>query len=163
VPIDEQSGRTVGPLEPVTTPSPYVAHLTFSSDGHHLAYTSMAIAENIHKAAFDPVSETVTGEPIAVTRGSQTWSLPDPSPVDDRLAFISTREHEDLFVSRSDGSGLVQLTNDAAGERFPRWSPDGRRIAYFSNRSGRNQIWVVNPDGSGLRQLTDYVEGVGLD
>ena len=162
IPIDEQSGKALGPLEPITTPSPYVAHLTFSADGHHLAYSSMAITENIHKAAFDPASATVTGEPIAITRGSKTWSLPDPSPVDDRLVFISTREHEDLFVSGSDGSRLVQLTNDAAQERFPRWSPDGRRIAYSSNRGGSSQIWAVNPDGSGLQQLTDYVEGVGL-
>jgi serine/threonine protein kinase len=158
--IDEQSGKTLGPLEQVTTPSPYVAHLSFSADGRHLAYASMAITENIHKAAFDPASGTVTGEPIAVTRGSKTWSLPDPSPVDDRLVFISTREHEDLFVSHSDGSGLIQLTNDAAHERFPRWSPDGRRIAYHSNRGGRNQIWVVNADGSGLQRITE--NSIGL-
>jgi TolB protein len=38
VPIDELSGKTLGPLEQVTTPSPYVAHLSFSADGRHLAY-----------------------------------------------------------------------------------------------------------------------------
>ncbi|MBI2835885.1 MAG: PD40 domain-containing protein [Acidobacteria bacterium] len=38
---------------------------------------------------------------------------------------------------------------------MPRWSPDGRRIAFFSNRSGAQNIWVVDADGSGLGQLTD--------
>ena len=40
VPIDEQSGRTLGPPEAITTPSPYVAHLSFSADGRRLVYAS---------------------------------------------------------------------------------------------------------------------------
>jgi dipeptidyl aminopeptidase/acylaminoacyl peptidase len=58
------------------------------------------------------------------------------------------------MVGRTDGSGLRQLTNDAAKDREPQWSPDGRRIAFYSNRSGQWEIWAINPDGSGLKQLT---------
>jgi dipeptidyl aminopeptidase/acylaminoacyl peptidase len=36
-----------------------------------------------------------------------------------------------------------------------RWSPDGERIAFFSNRSGSYEIWTIKPDGSELRQITD--------
>src|SRR5262245_22581598 len=35
------------------------------------------------------------------------------------------------------------------------WSPDGKRIAFHSDRSGRYEAWAVQPDGSGLTQLTD--------
>jgi WD40 repeat protein len=35
------------------------------------------------------------------------------------------------------------------------WSPDGSRIAFFSTRSGRYQIWSVSADGSGLRQISE--------
>jgi Tol biopolymer transport system component len=37
----------------------------------------------------------------------------------------------------------------------PRWSPDASRIAFYSNRSGKYEIWSVKPDGSDLERLTD--------
>jgi TolB protein len=75
------------------------------------------------------------------------------------LVFTSIREQEDVFISRSDGSGLRQLTNDPANDRRPTWSPDGKQIAFDSTRSGSYQVWTINPDGSGLQQLTEYVSG----
>jgi Tol biopolymer transport system component len=62
---------------------------------------------------------------------------------------------EDIFVVRTNGTGRRQLTNDFHKDRCPRWSPDGERIAFYSNRSGSNEIWTINPDGSGLQQLTE--------
>src|SRR5262249_9074516 len=42
------------------------------------------------------------------------------------------------------------------GARFPRISPDGQRVAFFSGRSGNPQVWEIHVDGSGLKQLTDF-------
>ncbi len=39
-------------------------------------------------------------------------------------------------------------------DELPSWFPDGRALAFQSNRSGSMQIWVVNADGTGARQLT---------
>ena len=62
---------------------------------------------------------------------------------------------EDLFLVRSDGTGLRKLTDDPHRDRGPSWSPDGKRIAFYSNRdAGKYEIWLINPDGSGLTQLT---------
>jgi Tol biopolymer transport system component len=44
--------------------------------------------------------------------------------------------------------------NDQFRERGARWSPDGNSIAFHSDRDGKFQIWMVNADGSGLRQIT---------
>jgi len=63
-------------------------------------------------------------------------------------------KQEDLFIIRKDGTGLRQLTDDNYKDRTPRWSPDGRRIAFYSDRSGMWQAWTINPDGSGLQQIT---------
>lgn len=58
----------------------------------------------------------------------------------------------------ADGENLRQLTDDVLNDRFPRWSPDGTRSVFYSNRSGSYEIWTVNHDGSGLRQLTKHPE-----
>jgi Tol biopolymer transport system component len=60
----------------------------------------------------------------------------------------------DLYISRVDGTGLRQVTGDAAIDRVPRWSPDGRWIAFFSTRSGSLEVWKIRPDGSDLQQVT---------
>jgi TolB protein len=39
-------------------------------------------------------------------------------------------------------------------DEVPSWFPDGSRITFQSNRSGRVDVWVMNADGSGARQLT---------
>jgi dipeptidyl aminopeptidase/acylaminoacyl peptidase len=47
-----------------------------------------------------------------------------------------------------------QLTNTTKKDRHPRWSPDGKHILFESNRSGENQLWVIDPSGGEARQLT---------
>jgi TolB protein len=54
---------------------------------------------------------------------------------------------------RRDGSGVRRLTFDGSYNTSPNWSPKGDRIV-FSGRRGANQILTINPDGTGLTQLT---------
>ena len=55
----------------------------------------------------------------------------------------------------ADGSGQTRLTDNEAWDSRPSWSPDGRRIAFHSNRDGDYEIYVMNADGSGQTRLTD--------
>ena len=64
----------------------------------------------------------------------------------------------DIFVVSSKGGPSRGLTKRAARDDTPRWSRDGQLIAFISDHSGSNQIWLVSPDGDGLHQLT-RVEG----
>ncbi|MFY9558375.1 MAG: winged helix-turn-helix domain-containing protein, partial [Blastocatellia bacterium] len=52
-------------------------------------------------------------------------------------------------------STLVRLTNNNARDGVPVWSPDGSTIAFWSNRDGKNEIYVMDPDGSNVRRLTN--------
>jgi|RhiMetdeSRZDD1v2_1073273.scaffolds.fasta_scaffold05345_8 Tol biopolymer transport system component len=61
----------------------------------------------------------------------------------------------DIFSISSTGAGLVQLTNHPAGDQGPAVSPDGKKIAFESERSGGYDIYVMNADGSGLVRLTN--------
>jgi len=47
------------------------------------------------------------------------------------------------------------LTDDSARDRRPTFSPDGSGIAFYSNRSGKYEVWTIRPDGSEQVSLTD--------
>ncbi len=52
-------------------------------------------------------------------------------------------------------STLVRLTNNNAWDAGPAWSPDGKRIAFCSNRDGKSEIYMMNSDGSDVKRLTN--------
>lgn len=72
------------------------------------------------------------------------------------MAFTSTRhsEHAEIYLQRVDGLSVVQLTNDISDEAGPAFSPDGRRLAFASNRSGSWDIYVMDIDGRNIVQVT---------
>ena len=154
VPIDEASGRPLGQPEPLTVPSRFVGHISVSADGSRIAYCSNELEQNVQRITMDPASEKILPEPEWVTTGSQPWGGLDVAPDGQSIVLYSIRSQEDVFVARADGTGLRQLTNDAANDRYPKWSPDGRRIVFYSNRAGGWEAWMINVDGSGLTQLT---------
>lgn len=66
--------------------------------------------------------------------------------------------NSEVFVAAVDGSDEVNLSKNAAFDGWPAWSPDGRTIAFASNRTGparTGQIWLVEADGMGLHRVTD--------
>jgi Tol biopolymer transport system component len=86
-------------------------------------------------------------------------------PSGDRLLFNSDSQGEppdvpDLYAMNLDGSDLVQIidVNDVA-DYAGVVSPDGTQIAFTSDRTGREEIFVANVDGSGVTQLTDEADG----
>ncbi|PYQ66730.1 MAG: hypothetical protein DMF54_06910 [Acidobacteria bacterium] len=153
-PIDEKTGKILGDPEPVTAPSRWCGNLSIARDGRHLLYASFEETSTVRRVSFDPVSERVAGKPVSILSGSLLVREIGPSPDGKWVAFSSRGVQEDIFVISSDGSSLRQLTNDAAKDRGANWSADGKRIAYYSLRTGRFECWSVNPDGSGSTQLT---------
>ncbi|MGH9752173.1 MAG: protein kinase domain-containing protein [Blastocatellia bacterium] len=156
VAIDEQTGEALGNLEQVRTPSAYSQHFSLSRDGRSLAYVERNTQKNLRRVAFDPERGLAVGESNWVIKGSRWVVDPDLSPDEAWLICSSGGdEQEDLFLINSDGAGARrQLTNDASRDRGPRWAPDGKRIAFYSDRGGTWEIWTINNDGSGLRRLT---------
>lgn len=156
VPIEELSGKVAGEPEPVTMPSSYSQHISFSRDGQHIAYVRVANRRNIRRVNFDPQSEQLIGELTWITEGDKRMGSPDFSPDGQLVTFDSQGEkQEDIFVANADGSGLRLLTDDLYRDRGPRWSADGKHIAFYSDRGGKYEIWIVKSDGTGLRQLTN--------
>jgi uncharacterized repeat protein (TIGR01451 family) len=78
-------------------------------------------------------------------------SDPAWSPDGSKVAFVSTRSGQtDIWVVGQDGTGLRQITRDAAVESSPTWSRDGGQLAFSSTREKPNgRIYRISSDGSG--------------
>ena len=159
--IDEASGKTLGQAEPVTAGVGTDAQwLSIARDGRHLAYVSNVEKKRLEKVAFDPVRSVAVDQPVSLFEGSIKVDHPDPSPDGEWLAVQVWDKRGNIGVARTDGTSLRKLTDDGSRDCLPHWSPDGKRISFWSNRGGTNQIWSIQPDGSGLQQLTDASQDV---
>ncbi|UCG15597.1 MAG: PD40 domain-containing protein [Phycisphaerales bacterium] len=81
---------------------------------------------------------------------------PNVDPTGERMVFASTRHtiRPDLYVKNVDGTAVTQLTADPSSDVQPAFSPDGRRVAFASDRAGNWDIWVVGVDGTQPTQIT---------
>jgi Tol biopolymer transport system component len=189
------SDRSGGP-QPLAEPLVYVV----DPDGSNLAvlndYTfyNTALARDTYSAdqqyrAF--VKEILAGDPVPAPApaifsydyrdrlerpityfeldAGGAWE-PAWSPTQEQIAFVSDVTGDDeIWIANRDGSGSRRLTetNEEYNAReggkntfvpeangHPSWSPDGSQIVFWSNRSGREQIWVMNADGSNAHILT---------
>jgi len=62
-----------------------------------------------------------------------------------------------VYTIGIDGTGLRQLTHDHGGkinDGLDSWSPDGKKIAFVSNKTGTYEIYSMNADGTGITQIT---------
>ncbi|MCA6282841.1 MAG: PD40 domain-containing protein, partial [Phenylobacterium sp.] len=96
-----------------------------------------------------PPGMKVRQVPISVDEG--TWMNLDVSPDGRTLAFDLLG---DIYTLPITGGTPTRISEGLPYETQPRFSPDGRRIAFTSDRGGGDNIWIMNRDGSDKRQLT---------
>jgi dipeptidyl aminopeptidase/acylaminoacyl peptidase len=93
---------------------------------------------------------------------------PQISPDGSRVVFVRTttdvptgKRNADIYVVAADGSSAPKLLiGGDKTENTPRWAPDGKRIAFISNREGEMQAFVADADGGNIRQVTKLGAGV---
>ncbi len=68
---------------------------------------------------------------------------------------------QQIFVVPLEGGTPRQITFDGNANQRPRWAPDSLHLYYVSNRSGSNQIWTMNADGFGAKQITNLSTEAG--
>ncbi|MEH6661437.1 MAG: amidohydrolase family protein [Parasphingorhabdus sp.] len=96
-----------------------------------------------------PTGATIKQVPINVDEGS--WIDVDVSPDGRSLTFALLG---DIYTMPMAGGTPTRIAEGLAWEVQPRFSPDGKRIAFTSDRGGGDNIWIMNRDGSDKRQVT---------
>lgn len=104
-----------------------------------------------------PPSESLNGLPLKPTRTIEfptdegTWMSLDISP-DSKTILFDLMGH--LYVVPVEGGTAKAITSGMSFNSQPRYSPDGKHIVFVSDRSGADNLWIANADGSDARALT---------
>lgn len=130
----------------------------------HLENVRKSIATGNYCAAASQLTAFKEQVSNFVNEGSLTEEEAEPltggaTDVLDGVYYVSFASFRDgnweTYSARSDGTNLVNHTNNSAHDVFAEWSPDGSKLAFASDREGVWRIFTVNADGSGLTRLTD--------
>jgi len=121
-------------------------------EGNQEIYIMNSDGTGVRNLSQDPGDDTFL-------HGSLMSLFVDPwSPGGTKLAFASERTgNREIYVIREDGSGLTNVTNDPATDRFDGWAPSGDWIAFESDRNGPWHIFAVNPELGGRRRVKPLV------
>ena len=130
----------------------------WSPDGHWIAFTSYG-NENpqLWAVRVFPNGEP-QGLPVHISRDANV--LVGDWAGGGRVGFSAAFRTEHVYTANPDGSGEVQLTQFSAANKRPRWSPDGRWIAFRSDYRksvNRSRLWVM-PSAGGLARLISDLE-----
>lgn len=126
------------------------AHLpSWSPDGLRIVFDRSGTADTVGIWTVEIQS--------GIERRISIGGMPDWSSNGEK--FLHTRSlvnvfGEKIFVMDTLGNNPVRLTLNQLNDRYPKWSPDGTKIAWTSGRN-IDQIWVMNTDGSSQRKITD--------
>ena len=92
---------------------------------------------------------------------------PQLSPDSRTIAFVRTttdpasgRRNADLWSVPAEGGAAKELIAGEKSENTPRWSPNGRKLAFISTRDGAAQVYLADADGSSVQRISELATGV---
>lgn len=104
------------------------------------------------KPTWDVLNPPYKLNSISIETDETTWSSLDITPDGKKMIFDMLG---DLYVVDMNGGQAKSLTQDFAWNIQPSVSPDGTKIAFISDRGGLSNLWVMDIDGSNMKQLSD--------
>ncbi|MBV8857427.1 MAG: PD40 domain-containing protein, partial [Acidobacteria bacterium] len=122
-------------------------------NGYDFSFTRFIVSP------FDDQPRFVPGPASYPGASFDLFALAPPQAGGTKLVFSSDRDgHTQIYTMNADGSGQARLTNNGANDDGPRFSPDGTKIVFRSDRddpsTGAGDIYVMNADGTNQQRLT---------
>jgi imidazolonepropionase-like amidohydrolase/Tol biopolymer transport system component len=103
------------------------------------------------KNAWDVSAPPGERRDVSIDTRSGTWMSVDVSPDGKRITFDMLGDIYDLPI---EGGEARALASGMAWDMQPRYSPDGKWIAFTSDRAGGDNLWIMDANGGGARQIT---------
>ncbi|HEY0112500.1 MAG TPA: amidohydrolase family protein [Allosphingosinicella sp.] len=116
-----------------------------------LLLSTTAFAQDKAKEKWDITKPPMPTREVPIRVSEGTWMDVDVSPDGRTIVFDLLG---DIYTVPITGGAATRIAEGMAFEVQPRFSPDGKRIAFTSDRGGGDNIWIMNSDGSDKRQLT---------
>jgi len=148
----------VGPPSRVTADSPNIVGLAWSPDGGTLVFSSGShnAFARLQRIAFTPTQSPQPAQPEVLPFGEQATAVTISRT--GRLVYSAQSRDAALWklpLTASNGTLVpVPVASSTYDELTPDYSPDGKRLAFASNRSGAEEIWIAEADGSNPIQMT---------
>lgn len=100
--------------------------------------------------------KNISSARISPDAGKVLYTVREAVMTDDRSEYVNQ-----VWLCNADGSNAVQLTKGDKNSSNPKWSPDGKWIAFTSSRDGKNNLYVLPVAGGEAEKITDVKSGVG--
>jgi eukaryotic-like serine/threonine-protein kinase len=128
--------------------------MSMDAAGRRIAYSVFAERSNVWSMPVPMRPPAGLADAAQVTSGNQIVESFDLSPDGHWLAYDSDRSGvTQLYRVPLAGGEPEQLTTDSTAHFWPRWSPDGKEIAYHAFAEGGRRLFIMNADGSNARPL----------
>jgi Tol biopolymer transport system component len=154
--VTTPGGRIPERISGVTFEFKYNINWDWSHDGAEIYVLAQTAAEETNRGFELSAIPRAGGELHQLTPPELNVYAFDVSPDGQRIVLQGSTGTKDweIYVMKTDGTGLAQLTDNRAQDRDPRWSPDGGRILFTSERDGNYEIYVMNADGGDETNLS---------
>lgn len=128
----------------------------WSHDGKQIAYTANSDIGKYEVYVMD--SSGNNKHPLLKGMSGYNWA-PDWAPDDTRILFSSNASGQaQIYIVGLDGQSPQQITSGTGNSFLAVWSPDGKQIAFTSDRvDGSNEIYIMDIDGNNLTRLTENI------